>query len=63
MYKLCRKQYVHGIKVICTAHGKKMEELKLNKNLKEILEGNFFEKIIFLKTKGERGKIKKIYEI
>jgi len=40
-----------------------MEELKLNKNLKEILEGNFFEKIIFLKTKGERGKIKKIYEI
>ena len=62
IFKHYRKQYVHGIKVICTAHGEKIEELKRNKNLIEILKDNFFEKIIFLKSKGKRGKIEKIYD-
>ena len=39
---------------------KKIEELKLNNNLKEILEYNLFECIIFLESQGKRGKIKEI---
>ena len=56
-------RYVPGVKVICTAHGDNLEKIKHNKYLKEILENNFFEKIIFLKSFGKRGIIEKIYEI
>ena len=55
--------YVHGIKVICTAHGNSIEGVKQNKNLKKMVDLNFFERIIFLKEDGVRGSIEKIYEV
>lgn len=48
--------------MICTAHGASLEGLKVNKNLREMIDLNFFEKIIFLKSKGKRGEIKEIYK-
>lgn len=56
-------QFVLGIKIICTAHGEKMQDLELNINLRKIIKLNFFEKIIFLKPNGKRGKIESIKEI
>ena len=55
--------YVHGIKVICTAHGDSIEGIKLNKNLQEILDLNLFERIIFLASQGSRGQIENIFSI
>lgn len=63
MQKLYIMQFAHGIKVICTAHGNSMDGIKLNKNLKEMLELHFFEKIIFLSTHGKRGQIENIISI
>ena len=58
---LSEKQCVHGIKGIFTAHGATLRELYLNENLKQLLDTHIFEKIIFLKPKGKRGEIEKIY--
>lgn len=55
------KQYVRGVKGIFTAHGASLEGLLKNKNFKKLLEDFIFEKIIFLKPKGKRGEIEKVY--
>ena len=55
------KQCVHGIKGIFTVHGATLREIYLNENLKQLLYTHIFEKIIFLKPKGKRGEIEKIY--
>jgi len=55
-------QFVPGIKVICTAHGESIENIKINKNLSKMLDLHLFEKIIFLKSKGKRGEIREIFE-
>ena len=48
-----------GVKGIFTAHGSNLNELKLNSELKRLLENNIIEKIIFLKNK----KIAEIIDI
>ena len=52
-----------GIKIIATAHGENLEDVKKNKTLKEILDLKMFKRIIFLKSSGERGKVEKINSI
>lgn len=52
-----------GIKVICTAHGANLEGVKQNKNLREMLELKFFQKLVFLKENGTRGHIDNIVNI
>ena len=56
-------QFVLGIKVICTAHGASLEGIKLNESLREMLDLNFFQKIIFLKSNGIRGQVENIINI
>ena len=56
-YALCS-----GVKGIFTAHGSNMLDLKGNPALNKLMASNVFEKVIFLKGTGERGKIEKIYE-
>ncbi len=54
-----------GIKGIFTAHGKSLDDIKLNPALKQLIENFLFEKIIFLqdKVKQEKGEIDKVYEL
>lgn len=54
---------VCGIKGIFTAHGGSFRDLYLNKYLKQLLDSNIFEKIIFLKPKGKRGEIEEIFSL
>ena len=46
-----------GVKGIFTAHGKNMEELRKNPELKQLIEEKIFDKIIFLQGR-ENNKIK-----
>ena len=46
-----------GVKGIFTAHGKDMEELRKNPELKQLIEEKIFDKIIFLQGR-ENNKIK-----
>ena len=39
---------ISGVKGIFTMHGKSLEEIKLNKNINELIENKQIEKIIFL---------------
>lgn len=52
-----------GVKGIFTAHGSCMEDLLLNPNLKELIQSFVFDKILFLKENGEKGKIKFGYRL
>lgn len=52
-----------GVKGIFTAHGADLQELEINKNIKQLLNSAIFEKIIFLEPKGKRGEIQKIYSL
>ena len=49
-----------GIKGIFTAHGKNIEDLKLNPAISKLINNNTIERIIFLDIK-ERGNIKEVY--
>lgn len=40
-----------------------MRDLYLNKYLKQLLDSNIFEKIIFLKPRGKRGEIEEIFSL
>lgn len=51
-----------GIKGIFTAHGKCIEDIKLNPALKELLETHIFERLIFLDEK-RKGEVKKVYTL
>lgn len=48
-----------GVKGIFTAHGNNIEDIKKNPNLKELLDENIIERIVFLENK----KIKQVYNI
>jgi stage III sporulation protein AA len=50
-----------GVKGIFTAHGSSLEDIKLNPNIKELIENNCFEKIIFLSDKKAKGEVERIY--
>ena len=49
-----------GCKGIFTAHGQSMEDLYLNKILKELILGHFFEVIIILNS-NHKGSIRDVY--
>lgn len=49
-----------GCKGIFTAHGQSMEDLYLNKVIKELINGHVFEVIIFLSS-NKKGKVRDIY--
>lgn len=51
-----------GVKGIFTAHGNSFEELKLNKQILDLLNKYILEKIIFL-DESNRGKVKEVYEL
>lgn len=51
-----------GVKGIFTAHGKFLEDLKLNKTLNDLIYSYIFENIIFLSSKT-KGEIEKIYTL
>lgn len=51
-----------GVKGIFTAHGNNMEELLVNNRIKELLEKNIIDTIIFLNDK-KRGEIKDVYKL
>lgn len=51
-----------GIKGIFTAHGGSIEEVRKNKEIKELLEQNIIERIILL-DKKQKGKVEKIYKL
>ena len=51
-----------GVKGIFTAHGNSLEEIKLNEQIKELLEKYIVQIIIILDDK-KRGKIKNIYKL
>lgn len=54
-----------GVKGIFTAHGKCIEDIKLNPALNQLIDNFLFEKIIFIqdKVKQEKGEIEKVYEL
>ncbi len=56
-------QCAHGIKVICTAHGEKFHDIEVNNYLQEFIKLDLFEKIIFLKSNGMRGKVESIKDL
>ena len=49
--------------MICTAHGANLEEVKQNKNLREMLDLKFFQKLVFLKANGTRDHIDNIVNV
>lgn len=52
-----------GVNVITTAHGYDMEDIKKNLYLKNIIENNFFERIVILNSSKCPSTIKQIYDI
>lgn len=54
-----------GVKGIFTAHGKCIEDIKLNPALNQLMNSFLFERIIFIqdKVKQEKGEIDKVYEL
>jgi len=52
-----------GVNVITTAHGFDMEDIKKNLYLKNIIENNFFERIVILNGSKSPTTIKQIYDI
>lgn len=52
-----------GIKGIFTAHGASLEEISINPTLKQLLNLQIFERIVFLTDKKRKGEIEKIYNL
>ena len=46
--KAINEAILSGVKGIFTMHGKDMEDIKLNTNIKELIDNRKIEKIIFL---------------
>jgi stage III sporulation protein AA len=51
-----------GVNVITTAHGYDVEDVKKNIYLKNIIENNFFERVVILNSSKCPSKIKQIYD-
>ncbi len=51
-----------GVNIITTAHGYDIEDVKRNIYLKDIIENNFFERIIILNNSRCPSKIKQVYD-
>lgn len=51
-----------GIKGIFTAHGKSMEDMKLNPEISKLINTHIFERLIFLDEK-RKGEVNKVYNL
>ncbi len=51
-----------GVNIITTSHGYDIEDIKRNIYLKDIIENNFFERIVILNSRKFPSKIKQIYD-
>lgn len=49
-----------GTSLIFTMHGKNMQDLKKNKEMKEIIENGYFDVIVFLSNRNEVGTVEEI---
>ena len=58
-----KEAFCSGIQGIFTAHGSSLEDILKNPILNDLLETNIIQKVIILDNKGEKGKIKSIYEL
>lgn len=58
-----KEAFCSGIKGVFTAHGADFDDVLKNPILKDLLETNIIQKIIILDSKGEKGKVKSIYEL
>lgn len=52
-----------GIKGVFTAHGANIEEISINPTLKQLLNLQIFERIIFLSDKNKKAEIEKVYNL
>lgn len=52
-----------GVKGIFTAHGSSFEEISINPTLKNLLNSNIFERIIFLNDKTKKAEIESVYNL
>lgn len=52
-----------GVRIITTAHGSSFDEVKQRPNLKEIIEANFFQRIIILSSRKGPGTVEKIFKV
>lgn len=50
-----------GINGIFTVHAGGIDEIYKNPQIRSLIEANVFERIVFLKDKGQRGAISKVY--
>ncbi len=51
-----------GVKIIATAHGFGLEDVKKNIYMKTIIENNFFDRAIILKSSKNPGIVKEVYD-
>lgn len=51
-----------GVNIITTAHGFSLEDVKKNIYLKTIIENNFFDRAIILKSSKKPGVVKEVYD-
>lgn len=51
-----------GIKGIFTVHGKNIEDIKLNPEIKKLIDTYIFERLIFLDDK-KKGEVDKVYNL
>lgn len=52
-----------GVNIIATAHGGSLEDIKKNIYLRDIIENNFFDRAVILKSSKEPSVVKEIYDI
>lgn len=51
-----------GVRVVSTAHGSSLDDLRRNLYLKPIIDGRFFDRIAVLKGEGRPSTVDKIYD-
>lgn len=52
-----------GVNILASAHGFNLEEIKQNIYLKQIIENNFFERLIVLTNKKNPGSVSEVYDL
>lgn len=52
-----------GVSLITTVHGDSIEDVKNRRELKDLLEGDLFKRVVILSSKNGPGTVEKIYDI
>ena len=52
-----------GVSLITTVHGDSIEDVRNRKELKNLLEGDLFKKVVILSSKKGPGTVEKIYDL